>query len=440
LVGLVGLAVLAGVVLVGQSLLFRPGGENDAYLTEDAYTRAVRKAIKLRQSVTSVLAGVRDEASARAAVPRLQALQEEASALNSELKSVFEDNQTTEEAFQSANQGLNAEWNRAVAKMNDEAARANSRPQVRDALRESLAALSASIAQFELAREAETRNRQHAAVQELFGNASRQPQGQTKSARSTDARHRLAQRPNDTEYNALLDLVRRFFTMHRDDQHVFVRMAGATEEQQQGLASRLAEIAGTGVSTQCFPRFCAVAPAEDVSAFAQCIDFGVVKSVDQQARLIEVEVDSGWRFTEGAGNTLAGAPVAAQPPPTTAAAQPKSALKGDGPHGGMQRPLGDALTCEILVYKDSESVVVYLYNAADTTPAPIDNERIYLNYTREGVEQSSSLFPSPQPSDPKGRSSRFHCGFAQFTLESLQSRAKTFVHFEYRGKRLRAEL
>ena len=107
----------------------------------------------------------------------------------------------------------------------------------------------------------------------------------------------------------------------------------------------------------------------------------------------------------GCGQGQEGGGQVTSAPPTTVDAQKHPT---EGPHHGQLIELGnEEYHAEFLHDEASGAVTVYLLDSPATTDVPIEATELRVNLSHDGQAEQFTLSPTPQPSDPSGKSSKF---------------------------------
>jgi hypothetical protein len=80
----------------------------------------------------------------------------------------------------------------------------------------------------------------------------------------------------------------------------------------------------------------------------------------------------------------------------------------EGPHHGGLVELGnEEYHAEVVHDEATDSVTMYLLDAAGKSAVPIDASELLVNWSHDGQAEQYTLPASPEPGDPSGKSSRF---------------------------------
>lgn len=110
-------------------------------------------------------------------------------------------------------------------------------------------------------------------------------------------------------------------------------------------------------------------------------------------------------------NDAATTTVETSPPPATVDMHDDHAAHAhpsEGPHHGGLIELGNEEYHAELVHNEAtESVTIYILNAAATEQVPIDSTEVTINVKHGDKPEQFKLAASPDLNDPQGKSSRF---------------------------------
>lgn len=307
------------LLAVGISLMVIDWGDDDspsASADQKTLSATMSRAIQLRSELAELLVSVKDQASAKSAESKLEKLADRLESLNQDFRSVLFPTTPTGEELVAA--FTNPDFARVTGQLTVEMLRVGPATQTGELAPLPFNRVRSALRSFEQLHEEALLNAKFTAkpttpadpVQNpAVGQAATPPSplpdaGTAKAPGTSTGPYRLTHIPGDTEYNVLIDQLHNFRTDVRDEQYVIVRLKSPHPDQFDGLASRLLEIVGVGVTSIGSPTLRGVGPVKSIEEFAACVDFGTVKKTDPATRMVEIEVDPSWVYTSKAGPTL----------------------------------------------------------------------------------------------------------------------------------------